>query len=172
MSKATCESCSKPKAQYNCGICDCSICKSCAEFTDESTFFYATQLPDFLQKNVFCLQCYTEKVDGEIQKYNETVEQAKNIMIFTIDQAKETRLVKRLELPYQFTDMPDPEEIEMKMAYLAVLAGYNAVIDVELVSKKVRTGSYQTAMWSGTGIPAHVIVEKLPKDRSFSSRPN
>ncbi len=58
------------------------------------------------------------------------------------------------------------------LAFLASLEKCNAVIDVDLKSKKVRAGSYQTTVWSGSGMPANVSDELLVKDRSIWDDPN
>ena len=93
-------------------------------------------------------------------------------MIFTKSQGKETRFIKRLEEPFDFKNYPDHDEIQMRMAFKAVQMDYNAVVDVDIFSEKVRIGAYQTQTWSGTGIPVFVDDKKLIKDRSFSSQPN
>ncbi len=100
------------------------------------------------------------------------MEKAKEIMIFTKSQAKETRFVKRLEEPFNLKNYADHDEIIMRMAFRAVEMDFNAVIDVDVYSEKVRMGSYQTQTWCGTGIPAHVDEKKIIKDRSFNSQPN
>ncbi len=100
------------------------------------------------------------------------MEQAKNTMVFMKAQFKETRFVKRLEDPITIPECNDYDELILRLAFKAAEKDFNAVIDVDITSKKVRTGNYQTSVFSGTAIPAHVREDKLIKDRSNWSHPN
>jgi hypothetical protein len=100
------------------------------------------------------------------------MEKARNILVFMKKQGKETRLIRRLEDPVRVLNCPDHDQTLMRLAFFAAQKNYNAIIDVDLVCEKVRTGSYQTLKWSGTGIPAHVDDDKLLKDRSLWQNPN
>ena len=70
------------------------------------------------------------------------------------------------------TDCDDYEETIMRLAFLTVKANYNSLVDMDIVSKKVKTDGYQSTKFSGIGIPAHVTAEKLVKDRSNWQNPN
>jgi hypothetical protein len=172
MEKIVCTTCQKPKAPLKCGLCECAICKNCTEFVSEDAFAYLEKIPQELTHQAYCLSCYNEKVDGQLQAYRQTMELAKNIIIYNKKQFKETRFIKRYEEPYKITDCLEESEVIMKMAFRAIRANYNAVIDVEVIPEKVRDGSYQTTKWSGSGIPAEVLDSQLVKDRSFKSTPN
>ncbi len=172
MEKQICSVCQKPKAQLSCGVCACSLCKNCTSFLDEDTFSFLTHTPKNLRHQVYCATCFSSEVESHLNEYNQTVLQAKEILIFDKTQSKETRLIKRVEEKYEIKDCTDRDELIMKMAFRAVRSKYNAVIDVEIIPEKLRTGSYQTMRWSGSGTPAHVETKKLIKDRSFWSTPN
>jgi hypothetical protein len=172
MEKLNCCICQKPKATLVCGVCSSPVCKYCAQFLDEDTFKYLTKIPQEAAHTTYCSPCYNENVFPVLEKYNETFEQAKNILIFTKQQNKETRFIKRWEEVVHVTECLDREDVIMRLAFFAADAGFNGVIDIEIVSKKVRNGSYQTTQWSGSGIPAQVNPEKLVKDKSFTSGPN
>jgi uncharacterized protein YbjQ (UPF0145 family) len=139
---------------------------------EEGTFALMPLVPDDLKHLAYCFYCYDSKVGPALAEYQSDLEKAKNILVYTKDQTKETRLVKRLEPAVTVQKLADRNEAVLGLAYLAMRAGYNAIIDVELKYEKVRTGSYQTTVWGGTGIPAHVIESKLPRDKSFSTNPN
>ena len=168
-----CVTCHKPKATLVCGICACSVCKYCAQIMDDGAFSFMAKVPEKLKHQVFCGPCYDTEVAGELQTYNETMERAKEVQVFFKDQSKETRLIKRPERkPYRISDCADHDETVMRLAFLAAQANYNALIEVDVVSEKVRQNSYQTHIWSGTGMPANVEARRLIKDRSFRSYPN
>ncbi len=89
------------------------------------------------------------------------MESAKNVFVYYKAQSKETRLMKRSESPLQVNACADRDETVLRLAFLAVKLGFNAIIDVDLVSKKVRDGSYKILTWNGTAVPAIVDAEKL-----------
>lgn len=168
-----CVTCHKTKATLVCGICACTVCKYCAQIMDESAFSFLPKVPEKLKHQVYCSACFDKDVAPELQTYNETMERAKEVQVFFIDQSKETRLIKRPERkPYRITDCADEDETVMRLAFLAAQANYNALIEVNVVYEKVRQNSYQTHIWSGTGMPAHVEARRLIRDRSFKSYPN
>ena len=139
---------------------------------DEGTFSFLKKVPDELSHLAYCLSCYNEKVQEPLARYKATMEKAKEIMIFTKSQAKETRFVKRDQIPYKIKECIDPDEVVMRMAFRAVQMNFNSVVDVDVLAEKVRNGSYQTSKFTGSGMPANVILSKLVKDRSLWSTPN
>ena len=168
----SCCICQKAKTTLVCGVCQQDVCKSCTVFLEADQFSFLQTKPDFLNHSAFCSACYTEKISPEMTRYEETMEAAKNIIVFEISQGKETRLIKRKEAKLIVPECADRSETMLRLAFLAVQKGFNAIIDVDLKSKKVRDGTYQHTMWSGTAIPANVTDRKLIKDRSIWSDPN
>ncbi|MFN7729950.1 MAG: hypothetical protein ACK5P7_12400 [Bdellovibrio sp.] len=170
--KKNCVCCQKSKALLNCGVCDETVCKYCAHFLDEGQFSFLAKVPSLLSHSTYCPSCYDQNVAAPLQDYNQAMAQAKDILVFEKKQGKETRLIKRLEEPVTVTDCPDPAETVLRLAFFAVKAGYNAIVDVQVKHEKVKNGSYQTMRWSGTGVPAYVNEAKLAKDRSAWQNPN
>ena len=130
------------------------------------------EVPEELQKTTFCITCYQTKIIDEIDSYNADLKKAKDILVFDKDQGKETRMIKRLEDPLVVTDCLDQKEVMMTLAFRALRAGFNGIIDFEAKAIRDRNGSYQKVTWQGTAIPAHIDVDKLPKDKSFWHNPN
>lgn len=155
MSKETiCISCQKKvKAPVQCNKCSATVCKDCAVFIDPDDYIFFNSIPKILTKNTFCHVCFDREVDPLIQKYNDLMEQAKSMNIFMINQSKETRLMKRTEKPIRIEQAPDERELLLRLAFRAAELGFNTLIDVNVVSKKVRMGTYQTSIWSGQAIP-------------------
>ena len=129
-------------------------------------------VPEELTQTVFCPTCYQTKIVHEIESYEADMEKAKNIIVFEKDQGKETRGIKRLEEPLVVTDCLDAKEVMMKLAFRALKAGFNGIVNYEAISTRDRNGSYQKVTWKGSAIPAHIDVSKLPKDKSFWHNPN
>lgn len=172
MEKTVCSTCGKSKAQLTCGLCESTICKYCTQFLDDETFSFLKVIPPLLSHTTYCGYCFDAQVGPELEAYNKTKELAKSILVFTKDQKKETRLVKRVEDPVSVENCLDREETLLRLAFFAAKANYNAIIDVDLKPEKIRQGAYQTMKWSGSGVPAHVIESKLLRDKAFSHNPN
>lgn len=167
-----CFTCQKPKAALSCALCQTSLCKGCAQFLEEDSFQFALRVPDDCKHGVYCTVCYDDKVVPELFRYNEVLDQAKEILVFTKSQSKETRLIKRKEATVVVKDCADHDETIMRLAFSAALSKYNAIVDVDLVSKKIRSGTYQTTVWDGTAIPVMVDVTKVIGDRPILRNPN
>lgn len=154
MENTNCCVCQKPKATLQCGACKEPVCKKCAQFLEEGSFSFLKEVPEFLSHGAYCGPCYDAKIVPELGAYNETMEAAKNIAVFMKDQSKETRNFSRKEAALKVVDCEDREEALLRLAFMAVKADFNALIDVELSYEKIRSGgSYKTHKWSAKGIP-------------------
>ncbi len=172
MEKSVCSNCQKSKAALSCGICESIICKYCAQFLDEETFSYLPNIPHELSHTVYCQGCYQDKVEVSLREYNQDLVSAKEILVFFKNQGKETRLIKRLEDPIFVENCSDYKDTVMRLAFLTFKANYNGIVDIVISSEKVRTGSYQTLKWKGTGVPAIIRADKLLRDKSLEQTPN
>ena len=156
-----CKTCKKPKAPYECGLCHEHICKSCAQFLETEAFSFRKSVPEELTHNCYCYNCFDDKVATPLNEYNEILDRARNIIIYTKDQTKLTRYLKRKEDPYKVENCIDEEEAVMKMAFYAAESKFNCLIDVQFVSKKLGTGSHQKSVTSATGVPITIDPEAI-----------
>lgn len=152
----TCSTCLTAKATLTCGICESQICKACALFLDEDSFSYLSEIPENLNKDVYCNACFQKEVSDALFAYNENVEKAKNVFVYLKEQGKETRLMKRSHPLLRVTNCKDKEEALLRLAFQAVTVDCNAIIDVSLKAEKVRSHAYQTLRWHATAIPTTV----------------
>lgn len=155
MEKSVCCVCQKPKATLQCGVCEEPVCKNCAQFLDTEAFQLMTVVPPELKKGAYCGPCYDSRIAPALEEYAANVARAENISVFYKTQSKETRNFKRTEKPFKVLEAADEQEVLMRLAFMAVQAGFNALIDVDIQSEKIRTGSYQTQKWSGSAIPVN-----------------
>lgn len=123
-------------------------------------------VPENVRHAVYCHSCFAENVIPAEAAYDQDVERAKQVLIFYKNEHKETRFVKRLEDPVTVKACVDREETILRLAFQAVIKGYNAVLDVDLFSEKIRTGAYQTKMWHAAGVPAQ--VDKIPRPQQHT----
>lgn len=168
----SCCVCQKTKTTLTCGLCSQDVCKSCTVFLDDDSFAYLEKRPADLSHGAYCSSCFSMSVDPELSKYNETLERARDILVFEKSQGKETRLLSRKEAVLSIADMTDKDEAVLRLAFMSAARGFNAIIDVDLKPKKVYNGRHQHTLWSATAMPANVSDRKLVKDRSIWSNPN
>jgi hypothetical protein len=161
MPSENCTTCHKPKANHSCGICRSPICKGCSQFVEEKSFAFLEKTPEELTHTVYCGICFDEKVAGPLRDYKETMRRAKNVFVFFKAQSKESRLMSRNADAVEVPDCADREETILRLGFLAAKAGYNALVDVDIVHEKIRIGAYQTTKWSGKGIPTQVDATKM-----------
>jgi hypothetical protein len=158
------------KRNLQCLSCQCELHKSEAQFVDEMTFAFYLKLPEGVQEGVYCAQCFDLKISSEIATYNEKLERAKNVNVFFATQSKESRFVRRIEKPVRVENCTDRDETVLRLAFLAVEANKNSIVDVDLKSTKVKNGRWQTSIWSGQGIPADISESALNRRFLDSSR--
>jgi len=161
MSGIECVSCGKPKAVLNCEVCDDALCKKCDQILATDAFAFLPKLSEGLKHMHYCGSCYDSIVAPEMDAYQETMERAKNAFVFFTTQRKETPLIKKSREVLKVTDCPDRDETILRLAFLAAQADFNAIIEVEVESEKVRNGAYQTSRWSGTGVAAEIDGKKV-----------
>jgi hypothetical protein len=159
-----CKTCRGPKANYQCGVCQGHTCKSCAEFLSDESFAFLRNPSGDLLHSVYCAQCFDEKVKEPLEDYNEKLERAREVIVFTKDQTKETRLMKRTEKPYSVEECADEEEAIMKMSYYAIEDKFNALIDVKFTSRKIIVGSHKKNVWNASAIPLNIDPSTLKGD--------
>ena len=172
MEKALCETCRSAKTALRCGLCDEPSCKTCAHLFDEDAFSYLPKVPEHLTKGVYCHACFQAKIAADVEAYERTMELARKIDVYTKDQGKETRLIRREADPFVIEECADRDELILRLAFLAALGGFTTLVDVDVVGKKVRDGSYQKVVYRGSGVPANIRANQIIKDRSFRDNPN
>lgn len=168
MEASVCTSCRRPKAGFECEVCKSLVCKKCAQILKKDSFSFLDPLPAELSHKTYCGACFDEKVGPELASYQQTMARARGVFVFQKTQREETRLMRRSEKPLQVKDCPDRGEALLRLAFFAARAGFNALIDVEITSKKLRNEGYQTSRWSGTGMPTRVDAEKLNREEKLT----
>jgi len=153
---AVCSICQKPKSQIECGLCKSIVCKNCTNFLDGESFSFLSPVPEDLTHLAYCRLCYDAQVAPAMESYQETLQKAQDIQVFFKSQGKETRLIKRSDTRFDVPVAIDRDETILRLAFFAVQANFNAIIDVEVVGEKVHSGRYQTSTWKGTAVGAHL----------------
>lgn len=150
-----CKTCRKPKANFQCGICQEHVCKSCAQFLNDS-FSFLKKIPADLSHTTYCSNCFDEKVATPLEAYNTTMEAAKEVMVFTKDQIKSTAHLKRREEPVTVELCEDEQETIVRLAFFAAEKHFNCLLDVDVSHRKIIVGSHKKTVFSGTAIPTTI----------------
>ncbi len=167
-----CSLCQKNETALTCGVCASAACKYCAHILEHDAFLFVPDLAPELKHGVYCNTCFDARVAGELERYNECMERARNVECFFRTQGKESRLIKRVAKPVTVAECFDRDELLMRLAFCAARSNFNALVDLDLVSEKVGKGSYQKLKWKGTGTPANATARSVVHDKSIWHNPN
>jgi hypothetical protein len=163
MESPVCTLCRKPKGTLTCGSCQSAVCKSCSQTLRAGSFAFLENVPADLTHRTYCGACYDEKVAPALDSYVQAVERAKDVIVYLKNQGEETRLIKRSEKALRVVDCADRNETLLRLAFLAAQANFNALVDVDISSRKVRNEGYQTTTWNGAGVPIRLDADTLKK---------
>jgi hypothetical protein len=164
MTDKLCKTCRKPNPSYQCGLCEDYVCKACTQFSGEENFSFLRKIPRELTHNYYCYPCFDDKVGPALESYEETLQQAKEVYVFTKEQSKLTRLLKRTEPPYQVENCEDKEEALLKISFYAVEDKFNALVDVGFKSRKIIIGSHKKTIWDASGVPMNVDPKAIREE--------
>jgi hypothetical protein len=115
-------------------------------------------VPEGLIHTSYCEPCYQKTVAPTLEAYSEVMERAKKVEVFykcarNLPRHRRTNKLVRVE------NCEDRKETLMRLAFFAAQQSCNALMTVNVNSKKVITNGYQKTAWSGTGYPAHVLPD-------------
>jgi len=158
-----CIACRRLGADFDCSLCFEHVCKKCVQKLSGETFAYLPVIPEDLSHIYYCGACFDQEVQPILTQYEEVLERAKSAFIFFKTQRKEIPLIKKSKELLSVQGRPDRDETILRLAYMAAELGFNAVVDVDAVSKKLRNHAYQKHEWCGTGYPAQVDEIKLDR---------
>lgn len=159
----SCDSCRNPEADLACELCKKALCDQCVLSPPLDSFSMMKKIPVDLTHTEYCRFCYDDKVEPALQKYEETLELAKNVFIFFKTQRKEIPLIRKTKDKLEVKECPDRDETILRLAYMAAELGFNAVIETDVYAEKIRNHAHQKMRWQGTGSPALIDENKLSK---------
>jgi hypothetical protein len=162
VSDKLCIICDK-KATLSCVSCTQPVCKSCHEYVEPTTFSFWTKLPKGVVLGNYCPPCYEEKILPSQTLYDEIMEKAKDIYFLTKNYRGYVRVIRKHTKRVVIPSCADRRETILRMAFVAAELNFNAIIDAEVESAKVRDNKYQTTRWSGSSMPALIDGEQLER---------
>lgn len=130
---------------------------------NEGTFAFLADIPEELTHLHYCYPCYSSKVEPVIETYNQTMELAREVYFFFTTQKRTPPIIRKSKDKIKVANCLDRDETILRMGFQAASKGFNAVVDAEVLSVKVRNESYQKSIWSGVGYPAEVDGAKVDR---------
>lgn len=160
MSEA-CIHCRKTKGVGVCEVCHQTSCKDCTQYLPEDTFSFQSKLSAELKHHRYCIGCYEQHVTPALEAYHEILERAREVYFFFTTHKRPPTVLKRAKEVLRVTECKDRDETILRLGFMAAALGFNAVVEAEVKSQKIRQGAYQKMGWSGVGIAAQVDATKL-----------
>ena len=158
-----CASCRTPTSDSLCGVCQEPVCRKCRIFLANDQFPLAPELAPELKHTYYCGVCFGEHVEPFEAEYASCVEQAKQINILYRNSKSTLKVIRKAVHWIEISDAVDRDQAIMKLAYTCAKGGYNALIDTEITSHKVRNEGWQTSLWRGRGLPAEIRSYELER---------
>jgi uncharacterized protein YbjQ (UPF0145 family) len=159
----SCVSCRKPETASSCGICQGDLCRKCRLFLGDAAFPFLSDVAPELKHAYYCGPCYDEHVEPVKTAYDASLERAKDVNVLYKGSKSTVRYEKKADRETTVSGSPDRDETILRLAFEAARAGYNAVVDVEISSEKVRNHGWQTSSWTGRGTPAEIRSHQLSR---------
>lgn len=140
---------------------------------EADSFAFERRVSKDLSHAVYCNSCFDQNVEGPLNEYRERLERAKNVYVYMKNQSKETRLIKRKLPAVRVEECDDHDETILRLAYAAVKAGCNAIVDADVVAKKEKDGRYQWTKYHGSAFPVKVDDARMQREMELvNSNPN
>ncbi len=100
------------------------------------------------------------------EQYEQKVAEARGVYVFFVTQKRAIPLIAKAKNVVRVEGCSDRNETILRLGFLAAEQSFNALVQVEVTSEKVRNAGYQTSAWKGVGLPAK--VDPLKIDREYA----
>lgn len=145
-----CESCRAPKDIQGCESCGMRVCKNCVEYlTPERLEFLPEPKPDLVQ--IYCISCFERDAAALVARYDEAVEQAKEVITVAKNFKGPVDIVKKASTKTEVKGHPDRSDAIRHLSFLAAWGGYNAILEMEVGDTKQRNHGYETHRCHASG---------------------
>ncbi len=156
-----CSVCCSTKTALTCNTCNMGSCKKCAYFIDESEYEFLALFNEKPDGEIYCPNCYNDNIEPVLDKYNEILDLAKDVNAYVGNSDLRARAIRRIEKPVKIEDCLSREDALMRLGFLVAQKGFDTMVDVSIVSKKVGGAKrYKKLVWSGTAVPVDPKIRK------------
>ena len=159
----TCIGCGATKKLQNCEYCARPVCKNCSEFLSDDDFSFYPKAPKTIKLGAVCDECFITHVEPEKVIYDELMAKASEVYFLTKNYRGNVRISAKHTKRVSVASCLDRRETIMRLAFFAAQLGFNAILEGELVDKKIRVDGYQSTRWSGSAMPATIDGEHLER---------
>lgn len=159
-----CICCRTPRVETVCELCGEPVCRQCKRTLPEDSFAFDDQLPESLKHSLYCDRCYGSEVEPALERYAELLEKAKEVLFIPRTFRGQLFVLKKSQTEVSVAESADRDEMILNMAFRAARDDFNALIQGEVICKKVRNHGYQKSVWSGHAFPASLDLTKLNRN--------
>lgn len=163
MSDGVCLSCRRTRPVSPCEVCFEEVCSNCEHFLGASTFSFLKEVPSELSHSHYCQGCYDSKVEPALESYRETMKRAEKVYVFFTSQRKSLPVLRRSKEKISVEKCEDRDETILRLAFFAAQQDYNAILETDVASVKVRDAGYEHKVWRGSALPVQVDAEKVER---------
>ena len=130
---------------------------------EDAFSFQTTPLAPELEHRLYCPPCFDAHLGPALEAYAALMVRAKDVFFFFTTQKNRLPVLKRARFKVKVENQADRNETVLRLAFMSVEQGYNAIVEAEVFSEKVRNEGYQKSRWRAIGYPASVDVPRLER---------
>jgi hypothetical protein len=139
------------------------LCRKCRIFLGEDQFNLVPERAGELKHSFYCGACFDQHVEPFKAEYDATFERAKGINVLYRNSKSLHNTLRKAEKALKVENSPDRDEAIFALAFQAAEGGFNAIMDVEVSSQKLRNAGWQKTSWSARGVPAEIKSYELDR---------
>jgi hypothetical protein len=148
-----CGLCRQTKTIHDCSECKKSLCKDCVRYLEKEEFRFHPKAPKIFQQRQFCVDCYAELIEPEMAKYKEAFDRSYQITLIRKSFRGFVPILQKAKAPLLVKDHVDKGDAIAHLCFLTAWYGYDAMMDVEAVAKKIRNHAWEKKEWSASALP-------------------
>ncbi len=149
--------CRLPRADRACDGCSEHLCRTCSIIiSPEEDFCFEIEPTRKPTGSTFCGLCEDRILNPLREKYAETLAAARQVNVIPKAYRGRVTIIKKGTHILVTGPWADTKQAELALAFLAARKGFNAIINTQVVSKKVRNFGYQRTEYNATALPADI----------------
>lgn len=153
----SCQQCQAKASLSSCGLCQIPLCKQCRETLSPKAFSLLESRPAHLSHRTYCGDCFTHKVQPELQEYEAIEARAQHIYFQSNRYRGNPHILNKQPKSFTISKCDDRRQLILMLAYQAAKLNYNAIVGADIRSKRVHApGGYGHYEWSGSATPANI----------------
>lgn len=140
------------KTVHECAECQKEVCKDCVRFLEKEQFRFHPKPPKCFQHRQFCVDCYAELVEPELEKYRAAEEASGSVVLIRKSFRGFVPVLQKAKAPTEVKRHVDKNDALNHLLFLAAWNGYDAIMDYEGTAKKIRNHAWEKREYSASAL--------------------